>query len=104
MNTNHSRVLILDDDPADLAILADILRADHKIFAVLTAREAFEIVRQENVDIILLDIRRTDMDGYEICRQLKNDDDGYVAKMLASVTGRGGNIFTQRPQARDCAI
>ena len=62
MYTNHSRVLILDDDPADLAVLANILRTDHEIFAVLTAREAFEVAHKETVDIILLDVMRTDMD------------------------------------------
>jgi len=73
LNTNHSKVLILDDNPDDLAVLENILRTDHEVFAVLTAKEAFEIVQQENVDIILLDIKRTDIDGHEICRQLKND-------------------------------
>lgn len=66
-------VCIIDDDPANLLLLESIL-VNHGL-SVITATDknkAFEAIRAENPDLILLDIMLSpETDGYEICKLLK---------------------------------
>ena len=73
MKTERSNVLIVDDSRTNIAILKDILSEDHEVFSALTGKDALKIARQENVDLILLDVVMPEMDGYEVCKRLKAD-------------------------------
>lgn len=69
-----SRVLVVDDIPANVKLLEARLSAEY--FDVLTAlcgREALEICGRERVDVVLLDIMMPGMDGFEVCRRLKSN-------------------------------
>jgi len=71
---NLQRILIVDDDPANIAILANILDPNHEIFAVKSGAAALEWTESGNLpDLILLDVRMPEMDGYELCRRLKGN-------------------------------
>jgi PleD family two-component response regulator len=66
------KILIVEDD----LDLAEMLNAYFRVqnYEVLTAawgREAVQITSDANVDLIVLDIRLPDIDGYEVCRQLR---------------------------------
>lgn len=68
------RILIVDDMPSNLKIMNDILREDYAVSVATTGAEALEFVRgPARPDLILLDIMMPDMDGYEVCRRLKED-------------------------------
>ena len=65
-------LLIVDDTPANLALLRDILKEHYKIKIATNGIKALEIACSTPVpDLILLDIMMPEMDGYEVCRQLK---------------------------------
>ena len=67
-----ARVLIVDDIAANVRLLQAKLEADY--YEVLTApngRIAIEMAIEEQPDIILLDVMMPEIDGYEVCRQLK---------------------------------
>lgn len=69
-----ARVLIVDDIPTNVRLLEARLSAEY--FEVLTAssgREALAICDVENVDIVLLDVMMPEMDGFEVCRRLKTN-------------------------------
>jgi class 3 adenylate cyclase/CheY-like chemotaxis protein len=69
-----AKVLVVDDLPQNVKLLADLLGA--KGFAVATAasgREALDKVREERPDIVLLDVMMPEMSGYEVCRQIRED-------------------------------
>ncbi len=73
--TGPGRVLVVDDD-AQIRDLTRIVLADAG-FEVLTAasgREALRSVRDEDVDLVLLDINMPEMDGWQTLRLLKADD------------------------------
>ncbi|MBO6634399.1 PleD family two-component system response regulator [Parvibaculum sp.] len=68
-----ARVLIVDDVPANLKLLDAKLTAEY--FDVLKASsgpEALEIAKEQQPDIILLDVMMPGMDGFEVCRRLKD--------------------------------
>lgn len=67
-------VLIVDDVPANIRILADFLRDGHDIHAATRGEDALELAGRLAPDIILLDVVMPDMDGYDVCRRLKADE------------------------------
>ncbi|WP_019894757.1 response regulator [Hydrogenovibrio halophilus] len=67
-------VLVVDDEAANAKILANGLKDDHRIKVANTGRKALSVAEtQPQPDLILLDILMPDMDGYEVCRILKNN-------------------------------
>ena len=71
---NKARVLVVDDDPLTLEILATIL--DLEEFTVLTAADgdaALAILADTPVDAVVLDVMMPGIDGYETCRRIKAD-------------------------------
>ena len=65
-------VLIVDDTPADIAVLRDLLKDLYKTKIASNGQRALEIVTgNEPPDLILLDIMMPEMDGYVVCTELK---------------------------------
>jgi len=74
--TNKPRILIVDDTPLNIRILAESLSADYQIKVAPNGNAALNIIEsQEQPDLILLDVMMPDMDGYEVCRRLKQNPD-----------------------------
>jgi sigma-B regulation protein RsbU (phosphoserine phosphatase) len=65
------RVLIVDDAKANLDILVEGLKADHKLSLALNGETALQIAARTVPDLVLLDIMMPGMDGYEVCRRLR---------------------------------
>jgi len=69
-----ARVLVVDDVEVNVRLLEAKLSSEY--FTVLTAsggREALALAQSEHPDIVLLDVMMPEMDGFEVCRQLKGD-------------------------------
>ena len=67
-------VLVVDDTPANIDLLSNILRPHYKVKAATNGEKAIQIARTEpRPDIVLLDIMMPGMDGYEVCETLKQD-------------------------------
>lgn len=68
------RVLIIDDEPSTLSIMAHILEKDYQVQAVDSGRKALEILSSRTPpDIILMDIMMPDWDGYSTIRKIKEE-------------------------------
>jgi putative two-component system response regulator len=66
-------ILIVDDEPTNLAKLGQILETDYRLVFAKSGEEAIKAVAKHCPSLILLDINMPDMDGYTVCRQLKAD-------------------------------
>lgn len=74
MKKDLQRLLVVDDEPINIEVIAKSLGKKYKIMVANNGQRALDIAKSENPpDLILLDIMMPDMDGYEVCRQLKND-------------------------------
>jgi DNA-binding response OmpR family regulator len=69
---DKSRILIVEDDLDLSEMLSSFLRVqDYEVMAAAWGEEALRISREHTIDLIVLDIRLPDIDGYEVCRQLR---------------------------------
>ena len=64
-------ILIVDDTPANLSLLGGLLHSTYTVKAVNHGSKALKVASHEQPDLILLDIMMPDINGYEVCRQLK---------------------------------
>ena len=68
------RVLIVDDVKANVDVLVHALRDDYKLSVALGGEQAMEALSRNPPDLVLLDIVMPDLDGYEICRRVRQSD------------------------------
>lgn len=74
MDTKNVEILIVDDTPANLQLLAGILKDEgYKVRPASSGRIALDAIAKRLPDLILLDIKMPEMDGYEVCAALKGN-------------------------------
>ena len=72
--TEKEIILIVEDSPVNLRLLSNLLtREGYQVWATENAQAALDTLAQGLPDLIVLDIMMPDMDGYTLCRRLKND-------------------------------
>lgn len=76
------RILIVDDHPANIAILEEMLCDDYRVVSVLSGTEALAALEDFRPDLILLDIMMPGIDGYEVCRRIRADSEHRHTKIL----------------------
>jgi len=64
-------VLVVDDLPANLTLLANLLKDQYRVKVANNGAKALELAAAAPPDLVLLDIMMPDLDGYEVCRRLK---------------------------------
>jgi len=68
----RSHVLVVDDEPRNRALLRALLSDTHLVTDVASGAAAIEVVnRDESIDLVLLDVMMPDLDGFAVCRQIK---------------------------------
>jgi two-component system sensor histidine kinase/response regulator len=108
-NSKTPEILIVDDTPVNLKLLGDILEGEGYIVRpVPNGKLALNVAEKGKPDLILLDIMMPDMDGFEVCKRLKENqklkdvpiifisaytETGYIVKALSS----GGVDFITKP-------
>lgn len=69
-----SKILIIDDERDLVALLAKKLRTNgHEVFTAYDGRAGAELARRELPDLILLDIMMPEMDGFDVCRAIRDE-------------------------------
>lgn len=67
-------ILITDDSPESIKMLSGLLKSQYRIMVAITGKQALAITSSVGKpDLILLDINMPDIDGYEICKNLKKN-------------------------------
>ena len=65
-----TRLLFIDDDPQAQETLKMVLADDYQVISSLAGEQGIEIVRDENPDVVLLDINLPDPDGLEVLERI----------------------------------
>lgn len=74
MNSQRARLLIVDDEAINIRMLDGMLRDDYDISVAIGGEQALKRAFATPPDLILLDIQMGGMDGYEVCRRLKENE------------------------------
>jgi two-component system cell cycle response regulator len=70
-----AKVLVADDAPDSLQLLEDLLTDEgHEVITAYDGAQALEKAFKEQPDVILLDVMMPKMDGFEVCRRIKQDE------------------------------
>jgi len=70
--TEKSTILVIDDTPDNLSLMSALLKDIYKVKVANHGDKGLKIATSENPpDLILLDVMMPDIDGYQVCRQLK---------------------------------
>lgn len=70
-NDQRSTILVIDDAPANLSLLNQLLGTHYRIKLANGGARGLELATSTLPDLILLDIMMPEMDGYEVCKRLK---------------------------------
>lgn len=73
MDTKEPCILVIDDDPGIVRVLIQILKGMGKIHFTTKGTEAVKLALECKPDLIMLDIEMPDINGIEVCKQLKSD-------------------------------
>jgi len=85
-----AKILCVDDDRPTVTIIAGVLQKEgYEVETALDGHDGLKKARANKPDLIILDIMMPDIDGYEVCRRLK--DDPATAKIaVIMLTAKGG--------------
>lgn len=74
MNDAAARILAVDDMATNRKLLSYVLKApEYHVIEAAEGMQALEILRNESVDVVLLDVMMPGMDGFETCRRIREE-------------------------------
>ena len=75
MSDHQARVLCIDDEPGVIELISLILRSQNiQVDGASSGKEGLEAIRRNPPDAVLLDIMMPVMDGWEVYKQMRSDD------------------------------
>ena len=78
-----SHILIVDDEPKNLKLLeAMLLPLNHRITKTSNGIEAIQAIRSNDIDIVILDVMMPEMDGFEVCRRIRQNPDTRLTPVI----------------------
>lgn len=92
-------ILVVDDSATVRKLIAGKLeKSGHEVFCCSSGEEAMEQLKELTPDLVLLDIQMPNMDGYQVCRQIR----GWVATAntpVVMISGKDGSYEKSRAEA-----
>ncbi len=72
--SEKSLILIVDDNPQNIQVLGNIIEnGDYELAIATNGEDALDLLQVEKPDLVLLDIMMPEMDGYEVCKKIKEN-------------------------------
>ncbi len=98
-----SKVLIVDDSLAPRKMIAELLQSKKlEIMEAGNGAEALDKVKQHHPDLIVLDIVMPEMNGYEVCRNIKKDPATQdLVVLMCSCKGEEFDLYWGKKQGAD---
>ena len=112
-SSDKPTVLVVDDNPENRILLSSQLGLEgYRMIQAGGGHEGLEMARLHSPDIILLDVMMPDMNGFDVCKALKKDEDTHLIPIImvtalreveARIEGKkaGADEFLSRPHVRE---
>ena len=69
-------ILAVDDNPENLKVIGGLLKEKgYRIALALDGKSALKVIKENKIDLILLDVMMPGMDGYEVCQKIKAQEE-----------------------------
>ncbi|MBT3226318.1 MAG: response regulator [Deltaproteobacteria bacterium] len=78
----EKKILLVDDDPVCLSLMRELLEDKYVLKLARNGKEALDTAGGFNPDLIVLDVMMSGIDGFEVCRSLRNSDRSEKAKII----------------------
>ena len=72
-STDRPRILIIDDEPANLKVMREVLGNQYRMSFAKSGEAALALLEKDLPQLILLDIMMPDMNGFDVCQRIKNN-------------------------------
>ncbi|MEJ8545378.1 response regulator transcription factor [Brevibacillus borstelensis] len=102
-----AKILIVDDEKSIIQVIEMVLKKEgfRHIFKACTAREALDLLKRQEIDIILLDVMLPDQSGFELCPKIRDISRAHIIFLTARtsdldvLTGfvTGGDDYVTKP-------
>jgi response regulator RpfG family c-di-GMP phosphodiesterase len=95
MGAARPRILCVDDEPVNLKLFdAFLIPRGYDVLHAHNGRQALEMIKEQKVDLVLLDIMMPEMNGYDVCRRIKEDQTcaNIPVVMITSLLGKKERI------------
>ncbi|MDR1200931.1 MAG: response regulator [Tannerellaceae bacterium] len=73
IRTEHSTLLLIEDDTELLASIVRFLSENHTVLTAIDGQTGLQIAKEQNPDLIISDVMLPEMNGFDLCRQIKED-------------------------------
>jgi signal transduction histidine kinase/ligand-binding sensor domain-containing protein/DNA-binding response OmpR family regulator len=73
LSESKTPILLVEDNEELLILMTEIFSKQYHVITASNGREALEVVRKNEIDIIVSDVMMPEIDGLELCKRLKND-------------------------------
>ncbi|GAB4462951.1 MAG: hypothetical protein Kow0070_22730 [Anaerolineales bacterium] len=101
-----TKIIVIDDDTAVTDLLSALLRSHgFDVRATNSSTEGMNLIREEKFDLVILDLMMPDMDGWEICKEVRSFSQVPIIvlsalndpSMVASVLDAGADDYLTKP-------
>ncbi|NYT19176.1 MAG: response regulator [Methanosarcinales archaeon] len=89
IETSVPKILVVDDEPLNVELMEIYLSGDYEVIPAYGGAEGLEKLKDEDIDLILLDVMMPDVSGFDICKVLK-EDPAYQFIPVVMVTALSG--------------
>lgn len=69
-----NKILVVDDQPNNLKVIANVLNDEYKLFVANSGKNALLVLESEEPNLILLDVMMPEMNGFDVCEKIKQNE------------------------------
>jgi len=102
----QTKIIVIDDDTAVTDLLSVLLKSHgFEVLATNNSTEGLSLIREEEFDLVILDLMMPEMDGWEICKEVRSFSQVPIIvlsalndpSMVASVLDAGADDYLTKP-------
>lgn len=73
ITAQRSKILVVDDNPRNIALIEGYIKPHFDVIKAESGEECLELLKKEDVDLIILDVALPGINGYEVCKRIKGN-------------------------------
>lgn len=89
MDNSNFKIVIIEDDPTTRVLIKTLIEKENfKTFETSTAAEGLKVIKAVNADMVLLDLMLPDIEGFEVCKTIRQKPEVYGSPLILMLTSK----------------